>query len=329
MPEITKQKLEELQITGSIHTVQIACEYFDKDQIETRELIAKKVIQGIKWDIRYEMFSVIINVNKYTNKDLFTFSEFSDAMEEITGIIRSGKWYFIRVDFRLDNYEPGSFKKYFKLHKCFIRSVCRFEGIKQNYFESIGDTSKRHSILGKGSEIELEYYDRAKKSRDTQNTTEKAIARFEIRSLTNDLSRSRKRLKVDAGSDEYKVVYDAFNKRWIDRLKFEKEDLEKVYAWQNKLLIEQYTTMPERRTETARTKLQRFIENENSYIFTRKQLSDLLTELGYAGSYNRESAAQSKADRFDKLIGIEYISKNSMDYASNKFISAINQYFTS
>ena len=174
-----KIKMEQYNQIGSLHTATIVTPKTDINTDALPEEI-QNCINAISTSGK--ITKIIINPNKL-NGDLFTFSEFKEAMDIITGEngLNLEEYYFRRVDFRLDSYDPDFFESYEKLHR-YIVALIAVTYKTRNQIESIDlfDLDLK-TIVAKNDYFEIEYYNRDIKNKETGNTTEPAKARLELR----------------------------------------------------------------------------------------------------------------------------------------------------
>lgn len=181
------QKVKNYLLTGSIHTVMIITYKKNLDKEALPEKIKNCIIGKI--ESNKEKSYIKLNPNKL-HGDLFTFSEFQEAMKEITGKdgLNLTSYYFRRVDFRLDNYDPGFYEEYWKLNNCLILVTMVTYKSRNRIKTEDPLTFDKKTIAFKNADFEMEYYNRNIKNKATGNTTEPAKARLEIRMLAHRAS---------------------------------------------------------------------------------------------------------------------------------------------
>ena len=118
---MNKDVLALYRLTGSVHTFSI------RTKNEIGEIVdsVKKCVNSITKS-RDGTTALTINPNKFRG-DLFSYSEFCEVVTEIFEILCITEYRFIRVDFRLDSYDPDHYKTFAKLHRYLLSAIrCLF-----------------------------------------------------------------------------------------------------------------------------------------------------------------------------------------------------------
>lgn len=106
------EKINNYNLTGSIHTLQIKSTNIPEIPAELQECISSST-RKIHGNI--EAIS-IINPNKLLG-DCFSFTEFEQSFSSILEECGVTDYNLMRVDLRLDNYDSEHYRLYAKLHK--------------------------------------------------------------------------------------------------------------------------------------------------------------------------------------------------------------------
>lgn len=287
-----KEKMDRYHLTGSVHTVEIR---FPKTQGLSKG-------DGACIDVsvnQKEEAKAVINANKL-NGDIFGYTDFGKAFNQILKNNNIGDYWVSRADFRLDSYRRADYKDFAKLHKYMICAIAIGCNARNCYNTRNLWTNEQLSIAVKTGHFQIENYDKYVES----NGTDIAMARLEERSMNSN------------GLD----IKRAFLHEWFDRWDKAISNLDKVQERYNAALMDIWEQDRESKPRKFLS-LREFIMSYQDCIFTRKQLIDLVTATGE--SKNPESWAKTYVNRY----GIEFISKNNVKTAVKEIRRATKEFF--
>lgn len=314
-----KNKLDEYDLTGSIHTLQLKT---TDDAVPVEEYIKNKTIKAFSGYSDGTTFSVTLNPNKACG-DLFDYGGFKKMFHEILSKMGIEHYDLIRVDFRLDNYEPDHYEKFQKLNKYLISLMAVSRSVRNSYRTTDLFSQEQLSISIKNDYIELENYDRNAKNKTTGNTTETAQARLEERTK----SRQWRQLRSKEQMDELDRLCKEFTQKWSERWEKAIKYRQQVHNRYNDELVRIYKEGKNAFPVQFRSVTDFLIQYQNC-IFCRQQMIDLLTRLKEADPSLEYSDPEAKADRFKRRYGIEYFSLQDVRTAVSEIERATNFFFT-
>lgn len=312
---MNKQKLHDYWHTGGIHTLSIVVPGTVQATTQAAQDCIAVTIRTTK-DGEIESL-VTINPNKY-HGDIFRFSEFKETMEAILNECGITEYRFIRTDLRMDNYAPRQYELYSKLNRYLLMAVMIAYGIKNKYFSGDLLTLKQLTQVIKGRDFEIENYDRAAKSRQTENHAELAQYRLEIRTMPsgwrkiyaadNDKSSNMELLKADLLGE------------WFQRFDAALSNLDKVQEAYNEILEKEWSVAKDAMPVQFGS-ITEFVRRYQGVIFTRKQLIDLYQHIDDSGA-----DPVQKANNYKKRYGIEFFSKADMQAAVQEIKRCIEHF---
>ena len=305
-----KIKMEQYNQIGSIHTATIVTTKTDINTDDLPEEI-QNCINAISTS--GNITKIIINPNKL-NGDIFTFSGFKNAMDIITGEngLNLEEYYFRRVDFRFDSYDPDFFESYEKLHR-YIVALIAVTYKTRNQIESIDlfDLDLK-TIVAKNDYFEIEYYNRDLKNKETGNTTEPAKARLELRAKAKNISPGW----------TMNDLKDVFLSVWISRLEKSIMNRDLVYQRFNDTLERRYFKDKQKPQKIYRD-LTDFLVKHQDRIFDRKQMIALLDR------FPEVHDPSTRADWHKKKWKPEYYSMGNLQSAILEIKKSMKQFFRS
>lgn len=258
---------------------------------------------------------IVVNPNKYCG-DIFRFSDFKEVVKRIVSDCGIEKYCFLRTDFRLDSYDSEHYKAFKKLNRYLLAALTVTYKIKNSYITYDMMNLKQKTQAIKGERFEAEHYDRAAKSRQTENHHELAQSRFELRTMAKEWKSIY--MKVEEEVDNMELFRADLIDKWFTRLDAALNHLDEVQATYNDTLEETYREL--KKEDRVRT-ITDFILWYQDFIFTRKQLIDLYKRLDTTGADPVEKASNHK-----KRYGIEFFSKADAKYAVNEIKRAILEF---
>lgn len=259
--------------------------------------------------------TIVVNPNKYCG-DIFRFSDFKEVVKRIVADCGIESYRFVRTDFRLDSYDPEHYKAFKKLNRYLLAALTVTYKIKNSYITYDMMTLKQKTQAIKGERFEAENYDRAAKSRQTENHREPAQSRFELRTMAKEWKRTY--VKAEAETENMELFKADLVETWFMRLDAALNHLEEVQALYNNTLEGTYRELKE---EDRMRTITDFILWYQDFIFTKKQLIDLYKRLDDTGADPVEKASNHK-----KRYGIEFFSKADAKYAVAEIKRAILEF---
>jgi len=294
---IKKDKINDYELTGSIHTLSIKSpgmvEYVPP---EIKPCIKPQSVETKTGDV---ITRSIINPNKLEG-DLYSFSDFDMAFQTIlTECGIADDYSIIRADMRFDNFSDDNYLKFAKLNRYLISMVAVTYQSQNCYRTCDLFTHEQLSVAIKNRAFELENYDKFAES----HGTDPAKNRLEERSLrwkNNDLKKE-------------------FTEHWFwrwDKALNHRKLVERKY---NEALVKLYEQRKDAFPVQFR-KLTDFIIQYQGSIFTKRQLVDLFGRLGIPNAERRASYHKTR-------YGIEFISLQECKQAIAEIKRATNQFF--
>ena len=305
-----KNKLHDYLHTGGEHTLSIVVQ----GVVEAQTQAAKDCVT-ISTTFGDEIKSIVkINPNKYKG-DLFRFSDFCQVFEKILSECGITEYRFIRTDFRLDNYAPRQYEMYSKLNRYLIAALFVAYGVRNRYRSDDLLTLDQVTQVIKCRDFEVENYDRAAKNRLTENHSEPAQYRFEIRTMASGWRKIYSKA-ADTASNMDLFKSDLLE-IWFERFDAILPNLDKVQDAYNTTLEQKW-----HKSETAETKQYRsltdFVMQNQGVIFSKKQLIDFYRRVDKSGA-----DPVQKATNYKKRYGIEFFSKADIRTAIQSLKRAI------
>ncbi len=310
---MNRKKLENYELTGSIHTLEIHSPY----AIGTTDHAINNCVASSmnKNRLGVEYGKMIVNPNKL-NGDVFSLDDFGEAMQTILAGAGVDDFYVNRLDFRLDSYDTRHYQQYSKLYRYLILAMASTYKMKNAYRTTNLWSGRQLSLAAKSDYFQIENYDRARKSEITGNIHEKAASRLELRSIGRQWRYINKRKAGDSFDWMLQSIVREFGQQWIDRLKKAAEHLKDVQQQCNDALEQDYY----RESAKGRSLKDFVIANQNR-IFTMDQLVDFLARLEDVN----EPATRAKS--FKRNYKIEFISDSDIRKAISEIERAIMQFF--
>lgn len=307
-----KNKMDKYELTASVHTLQIKSEGKAQKDGEDFKKIENALTQRFNVD-EDKGTDIIMNLNKL-NGDIFNFNEFEMKFNEVMEVLELEDYGIIRADFRLDNYEPNHYRDFSKLNRYLISLFMVQYNVQNRYITYDALTMNQISFCIKNKRFELENYDREAKNRITGNSNEKATSRLEERSKSNGCNWFSVRILENLFKDEW------FN-RWEKVT--EQSNIEKVWKSYNGVLEKIYIDgkISNMNGDCRFRTLTDFLLNHKDFIFTSKQMVDLLER------FDEVQNPKRRARDFKYDYGIEYISKSNIQQAVKEIKRATKKYF--
>lgn len=311
------QKINNYQLTGSIHTLQIKSSDIPEIPTELQECISSSTRKN------HGMIEAIsiINPNKLLG-DCFSFTEFEDCFTSILEECGVGNYSLMRVDFRMDSYESEHYKAYAKLHKYLLSCLAVTYKVRNVYKTQNLFTNQLLSMAIKNEYIQCECYNREEKSKLTENHEEKAKSRLEERTMPKSWRMIASKKFENNMESNLEDIRREFVNTWSDRWKkaIATPNVEAVWSKFNSELARIYQEDKAAYPVKFRS-LTDFLIQYQDCIFCHRQLVNLLELIGCE---NPESRARNHKKRY----GIEYFSRSDLKKAVDEIKRATEKFFS-
>jgi hypothetical protein len=315
---MNRQKLDEYNLTGSIHTLAIKSPGIVSN---IDEKVSKCIIANSSQTQSGETTTSIINPNKLMG-DVFKYSEFETVFATILGGAGITNYNVIRADMRFDNYEPDHYKKYAKLNRYLISLLAVTYKTKNNYKTNDLFNQRQLSVAIKNDYFEVENYDREAKSQITENHEEPAKARLEERTVSRGWRNLYKKNDPDQELDWNMILLEKeFTDGWFTRWDKAIKNIDKVHQRYNEELERLYRE-DKNSYPTRFRSLTDFLIQYQDCIFCKAQMIDLLSR------FDEVKNPKTRAENHKKRYGIEYFSKKDVVAAVEEVKRATREFFS-
>ena len=295
--KMNQQKLNDYNLTGSIHTLAIKSPGIVED---IQEEVSNCIIASSQTKNGTTTTS-IINVNKLMG-DVLRYSDF----EAVFGTILAGAgiddYNIVRADMRFDSYDREHYRQYAKLNRYLISLLAVTYKVKNAYRTTNLFSQKQLSVAIKNKYFEVENYDKEAES----DGADAAKSRLEERS------------KSWTDKDLKKEFTVGWFRRWDKAL----ENVDKVHKAYNDAL-EQLYKEDKNAYPTRFRSLTDFLIQYQDCIFCKAQMIDLLSRFEEVGA----DRAKTRAENHKKRYGIEYFSKKDIQKAIKEVKRATIEFF--
>lgn len=292
---MNKKKLEEYNLTGSIHTLAIKSQGIVEDIQEE----VSNCITSSSQTKNGTTTTSIINPNKLVG-DIYNYSEFETVFSTILAGAGISDYDIVRADMRFDSYDKEHYRQYAKLNRYLISLLAVTYKVKNAYRTTNLFSQKQLSVAIKNKYFEIENYDKEAES----GGTDAAKSRLEERS------------KSWKDKDLKKEFTDGWFRRWDKAL----ENMDKVHKAYNdeleKIYKEDKNAYP-----TRFRSLTDFLIQYQDCIFCKAQMIDLLSR------FEEVKNPKNRAENHKKRYGIEYFSKKDIQKAIQEVKRATNEFF--
>lgn len=301
--------LTDFCLQASFHTIEL----WIPGHIDFSEL-PDKVLKSQSWKhdkAKNKYTKIIINPNKmvYSSKGILNFKEFDETLDNILTSFGVEMYRINRSDLRMDSYDKNHYVKYQKLYRYLIASFMTNRAFKNSYESYDILTGQLKSIAIHNDTCEIEYYNRALKSKQRADNVEPAKSRFELRSCRLRWKERYKSYASRYATHEVnmELLRKEFSEYWINRLKeysasFKLEDARNLL---NNSIMQSY--QGEKYTD--------FVNRNANRIFTNKQLQQLIESISMpnpldkAKQYKRSHNLTTYKDKdIQAAVGIMIVS---------------------
>lgn len=307
------EKRKQYNLTGSFHTLEIKSPDYNVAADPKIKRAATTRLNGDK-----TIATTKINANKYDG-DIFDFEEFKDTFQKIITGSGISDYRITRADMRFDNYEPSHYLSFAKLNKYILSALAVTYKVKNVYKVSHLFSDNQLSIAIKNDYFEAENYDREQKNKVTDNAEEPAKARLEERTMARSWRKKNPALAYHDNDTNMLMLRDEFTAGWAARWDKARRNLEVVQDIYNDELVKKYMAGKNAYPVQFRSLTDFLIQNQNS-IFSSMQMERLLARLGVPNPKNRARYHKQK-------YGIEYFSKQDVEFAIREIERATKEYF--
>lgn len=315
---MNKKKLEEYNLTGSIHTLSIKSPGIVED---IQKDVSSCIVSNSKHNSNGATTTSIINPNKLVG-DIFSYSEFETVFNTILAGAGIKDYNIIRADMRFDNYDPEHYRQYAKLNRYLISMLAVTYKTKNNYRTEGLFSQRQLTVAIKNDYFEIENYDREAKSQITENHNEPAKARLEERTVSRGWRNIYSKTEPDVGSEDWdmKLLKTEFKNGWFQRWDKAIQNIDKVHKKYNDELEKIYKE-DKHSYPTRFRSLTDFLIQYQDCIFCKAQMIDLLSR------FEEVKDAKTRAENHKKRYGIEYFSKKDVQAAINEVKRATREFF--
>ena len=296
---MNQKKLEDYNLTGSIHTLAIKSPGIVED---IQEEVSNCIIASSQTKNGTTTTS-IINVNKLMG-DVFRYSEFETVFNTILAGAGIDEYNIVRADMRFDSYDKEHYRQYAKLNRYLISLLAVTYKVKNAYRTTNLFSQKQLSVAIKNKYFEIENYDKEAESEGAGAAK----------------SRLEERSKRWTDKDLKKEFTDGWFRRWDKAL----ENIDAVHKAYNDAL-EQLYKEDKNAYPTRFRSLTDFLIQYQDCIFCKAQMIDLLSRFEEVGA----DKAKTRAENHKKRYGIEYFSKKDIQRAIQEVKRATNEFFNS
>ena len=296
---MNQKKLEDYNLTGSIHTLAIKSPGIVED---IQEEVSNCIIASSQTKNGTTTTS-IINVNKLMG-DVFRYSEFETVFNTILAGAGIDEYNIVRADMRFDSYDKEHYRQYAKLNRYLISLLAVTYKVKNAYRTTNLFSQKQLSVAIKNKYFEIENYDK------------------EAESEGADAAKSRLEERSKSWTD--KDLKKEFRDGWFRRCDKALENIDAVHKAYNDAL-EQLYKEDKNAYPTRFRSLTDFLIQYQDCIFCKAQMIDLLSRFEEVGA----DKAKTRAENHKKRYGIEYFSKKDIQRAIQEVKRATNEFFNS
>ena len=152
---MNQKKLDDYNLTGSIHTLAIKSPGIVED---IQEEVSNCIIASSQTKNGTTTTS-IINVNKLMG-DVFRYSEFETVFNTILAGAGIDEYNIVRADMRFDSYDKEHYRQYAKLNRYLISLLAVTYKVKNAYRTTNLFSQKQLSVAIKNKYFEIEKYDK-------------------------------------------------------------------------------------------------------------------------------------------------------------------------
>ena len=311
------EKLNNLNLTGRIHTIEVVSRFIDVEQFKKL-----KSINGISFcsqKIDHNTGELItkfrFNPQVYYGDEVNDLELFHTLLYHLMRDIGIGNNYIItRLDFALDD-NNNRFDEFAKMNR-FILSLLSISKNMENRYESndfVNLTNLNIKVVNKKKSFEVEAYNKQiEAARQGKHT--KVKTRLEFR-----------KSQVDKSYYKTDVFSDTVNEWLADlRTAIKTDTIHLLEDIVNEVLVEHYKSTQsqyggKRAVSGSIRNINLFIQSHQQYIYSNRQLTKLYELLGVP-------EPSKKADNFKRNYRVEFFSNEDAKRYVEKIKTAVNRY---
>ena len=253
-----------------------------------------------------DWYKTYIRVNPNKNNGgyiLEKYSDFKKVMKTVFDEIGVDDFEWKRIDLSFNTLDNKYYENYTKLNRLLIACFASATNDYNTYDTRNFWTGCTKSLATKNNYREVEFYD---KQDESQNKSP-YYSRLEFRSL---------RMRADIETEFLTI--------WFDRLDKAVREFENVQHKFNQHMAEIYLNdLKRKKQERQFLSINSFLMTRKDYIFTSRQMKNLLMLIGL-----NEKQAQNKAYNFKKHHKIEYFKKEDLAAIVADIKTKITDYFS-
>ncbi len=314
---MNKEKINNIRLTASIHTLEIECKPDPDHRISYSDSAAISSI-SYKSD-----GTAVLTINPNRIQIDHNWDQFVKTFRRVLGDLKiPEKGYQInRVDMRLDTTETGFYESYAKVFN-YLLALFAVKNKLYNDYRVTGIFSGRQkdsAVKSRHGDIELEYYDRGVKSTQTNNTQDKAQARFEIRSKRRRFTSLRQKF-----SRELDMIKQEFMHTWIHRFGYVIAVRDEVETRLNNELLSEWRATKQDTAVSYRGYVDFILANQQR-IVTKQQLINLLRVI--LREEDNTIDPVKKASNMKTLYSMEFVSRADLEQIIKRIQQSILKFF--
>lgn len=251
---------------------------------------------------------IIINPNNFYRQNVTNYVELLEIMGNILTELNISDYELTRCDMSFDSYDNCFFDSFAKLNKYLISAVSVTYKVQNNFKTNDLFSNKLLSIAIKSSDFEMENYNKAEKSKRTNDINENVTSRLELRTKTHN----HRALTLDD-------LPTLFLIEWVSRLEKSVSNISLVHEKYNAEIVGEYQEKKNKKQTQFRT-LTDFLLSNTDRIFCTAQMRKLMSMLG-------TESPQRKADNFKQRYKTEYFSKSDLKRAIAEIRNSMTKFF--
>lgn len=278
-------------------------EIVDLDKAGNINLIENCHIRKVRNEDNHEIY-MRINPNKNMRGYISTeYTEFQEKTKNLFNDLGISKFEWRRVDLSFNTLDQSHYFDYIKLNRLLIACFANSANDYNTYDTKNFWNGKTKSLVTKNGYREIEFYDK----KDESNQKSPYFSRLELRSM---------RLRGD--------IEHEFLDVWFERLDKVAKEFANVQNRFNQCMSEIYLAdIKKKKCDRDFLSVSSFLMTKRDYIFTNKQMKNLLMLIGLT-----EKEATYKAYNFKKYHNIEYFKKEDLDNIVTDIKTKIIDYFS-
>lgn len=245
-----------------------------------------------------------INPNKnFHGYVVDSYSQFKEVVQDLFDEIGVEDFKWKRIDLSFNTMDCHYYENYTKLNRLLIACIADSVNDYNTHDTKNFWNGKTKSLVTKNGYREAEFYDK----NDESNGKSPYFSRLELRS---------KRISES--------IEHEFLDLWFERLNKAAKHFEKVQHRFNRNMAQLYLEdLAKKKRDREFLSINSFLMTRKEYIFTSKQMKELLMMIGLS-----EEKAANKAYNFKKYHTIEYFKKEDLDYIIADIKEKIIDYFS-